>query len=79
MGNDMSKFESKVNPESLQLLFNADPEELTTEDVQLICQELRKQRANFIQVDNVKKLQGGKAKELTKNEADQLTLGDLDL
>ena len=78
-----TKFVSEVSPEALQELFSRDPEKLNDQDVQVIVDELRKQRKLFKQQEETKpkraKRKAAPKKTMSKEQASQLTLGSLGL
>lgn len=79
----VTTFESQVDPQTLQQLFDKDPEQITKDDLQLICLELRKQRARFEADETAKAMKPKKSKQevdpVAKHQAEQLSLDDLNL
>lgn len=75
-------FLTKVDPKALAVLFDKDPEELTKDDLEYICIELRAQRGRF-EIDEDAKAAKPKLPKATKQtstaEAEQLSLEDLGL
>ena len=78
-----TEFKSEVDPKALQVLFNADPESLTDRDIEHICVELRKLRANFETQEEVKSMAEKKPRvkttPITDEKISQLSLDDLGL
>lgn len=77
-----TQFQTQADPKALAFLFEKDPEQLTQHDLDTIVVELRKQRMLFEQSEEAKALKpkAPKKKEsTTKEEAMQMTLGDLGL
>jgi hypothetical protein len=77
-----TQFTTEVSPDALGKLFNADPEELSNTDLQIICEELRRQRNKFelTEAASAMKQRTPRAtKSITTDAAQQLSLEDLGL
>lgn len=75
------KFDTRVDPASLQELFARDPEKLSDADIDTIVIELRKQRGLFEQQEIAKSMKEPKPKKTKPKQegGEQFSLADLGL
>jgi len=76
-------FESETHIQAINRLFNTDPVKLSDVDIEKICEELRTQRGKFAAEEMANSMKEKKprvkAVQITKDQAQQLSLEDIGL